>query len=95
MLCGDAGGGLLAEADVAAEAGQVLVAGLGLQLGNAVRPAWAVPARLPSSHARGEGGIGGIREWIDQAPTCVVYKVAVTPWRAPDERRPRKPQRER
>jgi hypothetical protein len=30
---GDAGGGLLAEPDVAAEAGQVLVAGLGLKLG--------------------------------------------------------------
>src|ERR1700722_3190736 len=30
---GDAGGGLLAEPDVAAEAGQVLVAGLGLELG--------------------------------------------------------------
>jgi hypothetical protein len=30
---GDAGGDLLAEADVAAEAGQVLVAGLGLKLG--------------------------------------------------------------
>ena len=29
---GDAGGGLLAEPDVAAEAGQVLVAGLGLEL---------------------------------------------------------------
>jgi hypothetical protein len=31
---GDAGGGLLAEPDVAAEAGQVLVAGLGLKLGS-------------------------------------------------------------
>jgi len=31
---GDAGGGLLAEPDVAAEAGQVLVAGLGLELGS-------------------------------------------------------------
>ncbi|MBE3014020.1 hypothetical protein IL992_33300 [Microbispora sp. NEAU-D428] len=33
VLSGDAGGGLLAQAYVAAEAGQVLVAGLGLQLG--------------------------------------------------------------
>ncbi|MET9250289.1 hypothetical protein [Nonomuraea sp. NPDC003709] len=33
MLGGDAGGGLLAQAYVAAEAGQVLVSALGLQLG--------------------------------------------------------------
>ena len=39
-FCGDAGGGLLAEPDVAAEAGEVLVAGLGLELG-AVRPSAA------------------------------------------------------
>ena len=31
---GDAGGGLFAEPDIAAEAGQVLVAGLGLKLGS-------------------------------------------------------------
>jgi hypothetical protein len=31
---GDAGGGLFAEQDVAAEAGKVLVAGLGLKLGS-------------------------------------------------------------
>ena len=31
---GDAGGGLLAESDVATEAGQVLVTGLGLKLGS-------------------------------------------------------------
>ena len=31
---GDAGGGLLAEPDVAAEAGEVLVAGLGLEFGS-------------------------------------------------------------
>ena len=40
---GDAGGGLLAQADLAAEAGQVLVAGLGLKL----RSGAAVGAQAP------------------------------------------------
>ncbi|MFI6736925.1 hypothetical protein ACIBI9_28700 [Nonomuraea sp. NPDC050451] len=44
-----AGGGLLAEADAAAEAGQVLVAGLGLYTGTlAVLAAVSVYGRAPS-----------------------------------------------
>ncbi|WP_165977941.1 hypothetical protein [Nonomuraea diastatica] len=35
MVLGDAGGGLFTESHVVAEAGQVLVAALGLQLGRA------------------------------------------------------------
>src|SRR5450756_1259581 len=54
----DAGGGLLAEPDVAAEAGQVLVAGLGLELGGGA--------------AGGSQVLEGRMAQLVQGPPCLV-----------------------